>query len=315
MLACICGVLLWSLPIPGIADTSEDKVVAPSSPAPLAWQAVAQGLELVEIQANFDASNGPVAILRINPTAYTLELHTISEPGGALYTPGEWAERHNLVALINASMFLPDGATSTGYMRNSLAVNNSRINQRFGSFLVFDPVTAPIPEPSPQTAPTATMPGDPFAPHALPSAVDNSTPLPAVDILDRYTDAWETLLPRYHGVVQNFRMISPDRTPLWPEEGRLFSIAAIGKDSAGNILFIHCTPQATVRALSEFLLDRLPTLGSTMYVEGGVQAVLQLRLPDTTITWQGRKGSNFWYATAKQWPLPNVIGIRKRTAK
>jgi hypothetical protein len=290
---------------------------------PLHWISVAQGLELAESSAVFRDTSGTVALLRIDPRHYSLQLYTISEQGGPPQTPSEWAALYNLDAVINASMFLPDGSTSTGYMRNGTAANNSRINQRFGSFLVFSPLPPHAAASDGQPPAGGTQP-DPYAPAAAHTTAARNTPndagsdnqqLPAADVLDRYADDWQTLLPRYRGVVQNFRMISADRKPLWPEEGDSFSIAAIGKDTQGRILFIHSRAQTTVRELSEYLLDICPSLGATMYVEGGAQAALHLSTPALTRSWVGRAGSSFWYSATGQWPLPNIIGIRKRSAQ
>ena len=37
------------------------------------------------------------------------------------------------MAAINASMYLPDGVTSTGYMRQDDYINNKRLVRRFGA--------------------------------------------------------------------------------------------------------------------------------------------------------------------------------------
>ncbi|MFV0421666.1 hypothetical protein [Oleidesulfovibrio sp.] len=348
-------------PAPEVNNATQpaEREVAPT----LQWQPVEQGLHLAEAKIPSGTGSGSVALLRIDPTRYALGLYSVTEYGCPALTPSEWARQHGLTAVINASMFLPDGKTSTGYMRNGTIANNRRINKRFGSFLVYGPLDIPKPQkPSKRAAPTLSeadqlesvtpkyhiqsdsseqtqsapaslvqLP-DPFAlltPEAVAKRLESqpqaenasvrapqvsdipTAQLPTADLLDKYGDKWESLLPRYRTVVQNFRMISHDRKPLWPEEGDTFSIAAIGEDSAGHIIFIHCRPQTTVRGLSEFLLAIYPDLRATMYVEGGAQATMHLNTSGTTRSWLGRAGSSFWYSATGQWPLPNVIGIKK----
>lgn len=371
--ALICAVLLcfpagrtWADSGTILANTHNATATASPGDLPaLQWQQVDEGLHLAEADVPFGIGSGGLALLRIDPARYALGLYSISEYGGPSLTPSDWARQHSLVAVINASMFLPDGTTSTGYMRNGTVANNRRINKRFGSFLVYGPLEIPIPQAASQqpatlpedemlesvtpepfaktdvseqtpTAPsTPVVPEDPFAmltPQTvaerlgsvsqssnasvqhLPVSDVPASKLPTADLLDRYGDSWETLLPRYRTVVQNFRMISHDRKPLWPEDADTFSIAAIGEDASGHIVFIHCRPQTTVRALSELLLATYPDLMATMYVEGGAQATMHLNSGNTTRSWLGRAGSSFWYSATGQWPLPNVIGVKKLDA-
>lgn len=84
-------------------------------------------------------------------------------------------------------MYLPDGVTSTGYLRTGETVNNGRVVSKFGAFFVAGP---------------------------------DSPDLPGADLLDRSTDDWENLLPHYTMVVQNYRMISSDRRLLWKPAAR-----------------------------------------------------------------------------------------------
>ncbi len=81
----------------------------------------------------------------------------------------------DLAAAINASMYLPDGSTSTGYMRHGEHVNNPRIAGRFGAFL---------------------WPGQ------------NGWGLPRAAIIDRDMPDWRKILEDYDLVVQNYRMIN-----------------------------------------------------------------------------------------------------------
>lgn len=219
-----------------------------------------------------------VVALRISPEHYAFVLLSRSEKGHA-YTPQQWALRYGLAAVINASMYLPDQVTSTGYMRNGGHINNSTINAQFGSFFVAG----------------AQKPG-----------------VPAATLLDRKYDDWKEQIQKYSLVIQNFRMISATGKALWPKVGREFSIAAIANDTKGNILFIHCSTPFTVHRFSKLLLDLPLDVHKAMYVEGGPQASLYVASEEKSLFWSGRHVGDFWNGVGMQWALPNVLGIVKR---
>lgn len=266
----------------------------------IGWQQLDDGLQLALLDIDTqpaDDLQGPVpglTILRIAPKVYEFVALTSTELDLVL-TPEQWADEYDLTAVINASMYLPDKKTSTGYLRNGEHLNNAFVNKRFGNFFVADPLATP-------RNPNATE---------VPPGMHSLAP---VAILDRQTDDWENGMEQYSIVVQNFRMLSAAGTPLWPEDGDAFSIAAVGQDESGNILFIHCRPPLTVRRLTEELLALPLGIVRAMYVEGGPQASLHVRAGTIRQTWSGRHAGDFWSMKDAEWLLPNVIGIRKRAA-
>ena len=108
------------------------------------WTTLEPGLEYAEFDSG-DESNAKVVALRFDPARFVFSLHTTSEEGGSALTLRQWADKYKLVAGINASMYLPDGSTSTGYMRNGGHVNNGRIAGRF----LWPGPTGPICRPPP----------------------------------------------------------------------------------------------------------------------------------------------------------------------
>lgn len=218
-----------------------------------------------------------ITVIRIDPSLYDFSLHTISGEGAPAKTLAEWADIHALNVAINASMYLPDAKTSTGYMRNGAHINNPRIVNKFGAFFVASPKVSGLP--------------------------------PAA-ILDRTVDDWESLLPQYDIVVQNYRLINAQRTILWPEGGPMYSIAAVAQDIDKNILFIHSKP-ITAREFTSALLELPLNITRIMYVEGGPQAALLLNTESTRSVWIGHYAGDYFFSSP-QAPLPNILGARKR---
>lgn len=247
--------------------------------AEVSWTTVAKGLSLAEIPVeNGDHTSAAITALRISPDDYEFMLLMRSKEGDS-FTPKQWAARYKLTALINASMYLPDNSKSTGYMRDKEHTNNGFIHNSFGSFFVANPKRKGI---------------------------------PAVDIIDRHQQRHTNLLPNYSTVIQNYRLFSASRTPLWPEKASETSIAAVAKDTCGNIVFIHCRTPMTVRKFTKRLLESHLELVSAMYVEGGPEASMYLKTPKISRTWAGRYIGDFWNTENKQWSLPNVLGIRAK---
>lgn len=247
--------------------------------AGVTWTTVAKGLAIAEIPLESGGlRSSSITALRISPSEFEFMLLMRSKEGDA-FTPEEWAKRYNLTALINASMYLPDNTKSTGYMRDKGHINNGFIHNSFGSFFVANPTRSGI---------------------------------PVVDIIDRHKQQHGALLPQYTTVIQNYRLFSASRKPLWPKKARETSIAAVAKDSSGNIVFIHCRTPMTVRKFTKRLLESHLNLVTAMYVEGGPEASMYLRTPQTSRAWAGRYIGDFWNTENKQWILPNVLGIRTK---
>lgn len=264
------------------------------------WMELDTGLQLGIFPAP-DAPDSPerIVALRIDPAYYEFSLHTTSEEGEPALSLAEWARRHDLNAVINASMYLPDARTSTGYLRNGEHLNNPRIGGNLGAFFVFGPLSPDRPQAN-------------LSQTGLPQTDLPQANLPQANLLDRTVDPWETLLPQYRGVVQNYRLIGANRRILWPQGGPLYSVAAVGQDGSGAILFLHCREPLTAWRFATILLALPIDIRDVMYVEGGPQAGLCLRTPVRTDTWMGRHPADFWSGGNAAAPLPNVLGARRK---
>ena len=213
----------------------------------LSWSVLLPGLELgiAELPESRSRETGSVFVfLRIDPAKYPFSLHMASE-AGASYSLVDWSLRENLRAGINASMYLPDNITSTGYMRKGDVVNNARIGGKLGAFFV---------------------------------AGSRNETVKAADIIERESEYWRSLLDDYDIVVQNYRLISSAGKVLWSSGGPENSIAAIAKDVRGRIIFTLCQEPLTAERFALYLKSFPLALKTVMYVEGGAQAGLFLRL-------------------------------------
>ena len=276
--------LLLLLPVTLCAEEAEPE---PSRPGQdIVWLKLEDGLDMARLAYSGQNDGGfsrriIIRALRFDTEYFDFRLFSSRWEDQGVPTMREWAEKKNLTAAINASMYLKDGQTSTGYMRNGERTNNGRIVSRYGAFFVAGP---------------------------------REEGLPRAAVLDRDTDDWEHLLPRYDIVVQNFRLMGPAGAQLWPENGPEHAIAAIAEDMNGRILFLHCPDPASVHDFVEALAaHRELNINSAMYVEGGSEASLLLRLPGQFRLWHGMSPASYMFSSrGDAIPLPNILGVVHR---
>ena len=241
------------------------------------WRELEPGLLFGEFQLN--EGDARLTVLRIDPAAFDFTLCSRSQDGGPSRQLNQWGEQYNLVAAINASMYLPDAATSTGYMRQGSHVNNGRVVQRFGAFFVAGP--------------------------------DEPT-LPKAAILDRDSPLWRQQMDHYDLVIQNYRMINADRRILWSPGGPHNSISAVAQDGDGQILFMHCRQPVEAYSFAQQVLHLPLNVRTVMYVEGGGQAGLLVRSAALTRELVGLSPSGLLVTGDLRAVLPNVLGARRK---
>ncbi len=252
----------------------------------IVWTSPEKGLDMARLSYSADRDDDfsrriVIRVLRFDTEEFDFRLFSSRWEGQSVPTMREWAASKNLTAAINASMYLKDGQTSTGYMRSGERTNNSRIVSRYGAFFVAGP---------------------------------REEGLPRAAVLDRSVDDWQNLLPRYDIVVQNFRLMGPDGQQIWPENGPEHAIAAIAEDLNGRILLLHCSDPASVHDFVEALKAHPDlNLNSAMYVEGGSEASLLLSLPEEFHLWNGMSPASYMFSSrGDAIPLPNILGVTRR---
>ena len=268
-----------STPAPGVAAPAPSSAGIDDQGKP-DWRQLEPGLDFGQFRLN--DNEALLTALRIDPAHFNFILCARSLDGGPLRSLNQWAEQYDLSAAINASMYLPDGSTSTGYMKQGDHFNNRRVVQRFGAFFVAG----------------ATQPS-----------------LPGAAIVDRDDPQWEQRIAQYRLVIQNYRMTSADRRILWSPGGPHYSISAVAQDGDGRILFLHCRQPVEAYAFAQQLLHLPLNVRTVMYVEGGGQAGLLVRSAHWQHELAGVSPAGFLVTGDLRALLPNVLGaVRIATA-
>ena len=257
--------------------------VAPASP----WQVLEPGLELGSFVSPRRSTVGDsvIHVLRVDPGRYDLVLKMAgAEDPVVTRTARQWSERDDLLAAINSSMYQQDHETSTELMRSSEHVNNPRLTSG-NTVLAFEPADE--------------VPDD----------------LPRVRIIDRQCEDFETLKPHYRSLVQSIRMVSCERANVWKQSERIWSHAVIGIDGAGRPLLIHSRSPWTTHDFVDILLELPIDLRQLQYAEGGPEAQLFVDAGGIELERFGSFETGFFESddNAIAWPVPNVIGVVRRT--
>lgn len=242
------------------------------------WLPLEPGLDFGEFR--LEGAEFRLTVLRIDPKRFDFLLCASSADGKGPRALDTWGQERDLVAAINASMYLPDGATSTGYMRGAGHINNPRLVERFGAFFV---------------------------------ACPDSEDLPSAAIVDRDAPDWKERIARYDLVIQNYRMINADRRILWSPGGPLYSISAVAQDGAGRILFLHSRTPVEAYAFAQQLLHLPLDVRTVMYVEGGAQAGLLVRSHSLRRELGGVHAPSLLVTGNLKALLPNVLGVRRKS--
>ncbi|MBF0520719.1 MAG: phosphodiester glycosidase family protein [Nitrospirae bacterium] len=247
------------------------------------WIRLDTGLEFAEFEALADTTGDSVkiSVLRVNPTNYELKLFTIADLGGMSMSAKEWAKKYKLLAVTNAGMYQEDGKTNVGFMKSKGRILNSRISKAYKTMLTLEPKDKNDRE---------------------------------FQIIDMECEKDDKKIDKYMTVIQNIRMISCNQENVWTPQTNVWSIAALGMDKSGNILFLMSVTPMTVHDFIKILLQLPLKIHVAMYLEGGKQASLYINTGGREIERAGKTGVNISSKNTGDlfWPIPNVLGLVKR---
>lgn len=264
---------------------NHNKISAPNA----GWQQLAPGMEIKYFKAKKPSAVGDsrFTVLRIDPNTWEMVFAGISLSGEASgRTAREWCKAQNLVAATNAGMFETDYKTHTGYLQYKNHVNSKQVNE-YQSVAAFGP----------------RRPG-----------------LPLFKIFDLDTPgvSMKSILSDYESAVQNLRLIKRPGLNRWPASNRRkWSEAALGEDAAGHILFIFTRSPFSMHDFNKELLAAGIELVAAQHLEGGPEAQLFVKTGDFMLEQFGSHETGFREddGNNRAWPVPNVLGLRQKTAK
>jgi len=247
------------------------------------WRKVDEGLFLAHLDPPYESpiKDSKITVLKIDPMYYSFRLLCASEFGKARLTTKEWCNRYHLISAINAGMYQKDGFTNVGYMKNFSHLNNSRLNSTYQAVLAFNRVNDDVPQ---------------------------------IQIIDLKCQEFEKLKSKYQTFIQNIRMISCNQENVWSKQDKRWSLAVLGLDKGGNVLFIFSEAPYSGHDFNNLLLSLPISIFNAMYLEGGREASLYLSANGLELDMAGISETGFNESPIRSGanPIPNVIGIIKK---
>ena len=249
------------------------------------WKVVEPGYSIGEFTPLIKSNNGDskITVIKIDPKLFKVDLYCQSDYGGNPRTVKRWGKEFDLVAAINAGMYATDYKTSIGYLKTGNHFNNETINKSHKSIFACNP---------------------------------KSENVPPVQIIDLQHQNFSKYKNKYHSFLQSIRMISSKQKNVWQNQPlKRYSIAALGIDTDGNLLLIHCRSTYTVHDFNNILLSLPLKLHNAMYLEGGPPASLFYKDGKESKELLGNYTENGIISGSNQvaWEIPNIIGIKRKT--
>jgi hypothetical protein len=250
------------------------------------WSNLSNGLDWMEIDApkRSEINDSKITIVRIQPEHFEPYLLCASEFQNVRRTAKEWADTFDLNLVINAGMYeLSNGLINRGYMQNKTHWNNPELREGYNSMIALSPV-------------------------------DSATP--SITIIDLKCSSWGKLKTKHTAFAQGMRMIDCNGTPLsWNKKNQSCSMLIAAMDAKGALYFIFSRSPYTHNDMISFLLSFPFGLRNAIYLEGGPETSLYLKVGDTVIEKIGSYVSQTYPNddNLEFWKLPNVIGLKLKT--
>jgi hypothetical protein len=277
------GLLLISSSLNSCSQSQDTNVIVQEAKPTIVWDKLAEGIEVLEIDAPKKSITGEskITIVKINPEHFDFQLLTATEHNKISRPVNEWADTFNLNVVLNAGMYeLSNGLINRGYMKNYSHFNNSVFNPAYNSMIALNPV----------------------------DTLDSR-----FAILDLKCESWENVKSDYHCFAQGMRMIDCNGEALgWNKKKQSCSMLVAAIDPLGNIYFIFSRSPYTHNEMISFMLEFPLDLSNAIYLEGGPETSLYIKVGDKVIEKVGSYVSQTYPNDNNNhfWKLPNVIGLR-----
>ncbi len=261
---------IWTLALGAAACSAGDPLLVEPGTVLLA-----EGIELRRYPLEAGKEPSLVTGLYIDPARYELRLLTAQDHGPPR-TVRQWCMDFDLIAGINASMYLPN-LRSTGWMVVEDRVNNGALNPALGGVLAFSPRTEGL-------APLAF-----FSTECEDSVVERAS-------------------RDYRSIIQNYRLLGCEREAIGWKDPKSYSSAAVGLDERGWVVFVHSGAPCRTIQLARCLADDRWGLVAAHFVEGGPDATLFSRAGAQELE---IVGSYAGLQPTPPRPVPNVLGVAR----
>ncbi len=246
------------------------------------WNQIDTGLSFMNLCPKKKSSYGDskIRILKINPEYYKFDFFSSKELSEKNKTVKEWANDKGLVAAINAGMYRGDYKTNVGFMKNYDFFNNPEMTSD-NCVVAFN-------------------------------RKDEDVPL--FQVIDLQFQNWDSLKNKYNSFAQGIRMVDSNQKNRWSYQEKMWSIAALGSDKKGNALFMFSRSPYRVHDFNNILLNSNINIKNAMYLEGGPEASFYVGHKNFNLLDFGsyETGLNEDNENSFCFPLPNIIGVKKR---
>jgi hypothetical protein len=257
-----------------------------SGKTPDVWRELQHGLFFREVDAPEKSilNDSKFFILKADPQLCNFRMLCSSQHKKMNLPADEWARNFGVNVVVNAGMFnMANKRTSKGYLKNFGHINNPHLNANYNVMMAMNP-----------------------------KRFSDTTLI----ICDMTCRNWENIRSDYNTLCQGMRMIDCNGNPMaWDKRpGQACSMVIGATDISGMIYFIFTRSPYTHQKMIGFLMDLIPGISTTVYLEGGPEASLYIQTADTIISKYGSYVSKT-YANDNNnhfWKIPNVIGIQSR---
>jgi len=278
-------IALLCLPFFSCSQSGEVPAAVPEKAAEQtsAWKNLANGVDFIEMDAPEKSiiNDSKISILKIDPAKVDFHMLAATEHGKTSRTAAEWAEQFDLNIVINAGMYdLSRKLLSKGFLQNGKHINNGTLYPGYNAMIAFNPVDS--------TAAKFT-------------------------VIDLKCTGWESVKSSYQCYAQGLRMIDCNGEALgWNKKKQSCSMLVTAIDKAGNIYFIFSRSPYTHNEMIGFMLGFPFGLTHAIYMEGGPQTSMYVKIGETTIEKIGSYVSQTYENDLNDSfrKLPNVIGVK-----
>ncbi|NSW44539.1 MAG: phosphodiester glycosidase family protein [Bacteroidales bacterium] len=254
-------------------------------PKKIEWRELMHGLFYAELENPYRSkiSDNIVTLVKADPKILDIDVYSNTSFDSVKRTAMCWSQDFNLNVVVNAGMYnLSNTFQAEGYLKSKKKLNNVRFKESFKMFALFKPFDSL-----------------------------NYTPY---DMLDADIESLEGLLDKYQSAFQSIRMIDCNgKQVVWKPRRTIYSsMCVLGIDRDNMLLLAFTRSPMSANQMSTLLLHLPIHIRSAMYLEGGPEACLYIKTPDTLISKNGSYVSLTFPTdtNSRYWNLPNVIGIK-----